>query len=87
MKAVPELMFTMLPPPWARITGITACIATIGPSTLRWKISSKRRGFDLLDCGRIATACVVYEPVDAAVMLVHGAYSFPHVDQTASCLP
>src|SRR5580700_4572922 len=35
MNAVPELMFTMLPPPCARISGITACIATIGPNTLR----------------------------------------------------
>src|SRR5260370_38591206 len=44
MNAVPELMFTMLPPPCARISGITACIATIGPNTLRWKISSNRVG-------------------------------------------
>lgn len=29
MKAVPELMFIMLPSPCARITGITACIAQI----------------------------------------------------------
>jgi len=41
MNAVPELTFTMLPLPCARISGITDCIATIGPSTLRWKISSK----------------------------------------------
>ena len=44
MNAVPELMFTMLPPPWSRITGITACIATIGANTLRWKISSNKEG-------------------------------------------
>ena len=35
LKAVPELTFTMLPPPCSRIVGITACMATIGPSTLR----------------------------------------------------
>jgi hypothetical protein len=41
MNAVPELMFTMLPTPCARINGITVCI---GPNTLRWKISSKSAG-------------------------------------------
>jgi hypothetical protein len=44
MNAVPELMFTMLPTPCARINRITVCIATIGPNTLRWKISSKSAG-------------------------------------------
>jgi hypothetical protein len=44
MNAVPELLFTMLPPPCIRIRGITACIATIGPSALRWKISSNKAG-------------------------------------------
>ena len=79
MKEVPELMFTMLPPPCARITGITACIATIGPRTLRSEDLVKKRRFDLLYCCRIATACIVYETVDPAVMLVHSAYSFPHL--------
>jgi hypothetical protein len=38
----------------------------------------KKRRFDLLYRGRIATACIVYETVDAAVMLVNSAYGFPH---------
>jgi hypothetical protein len=38
----------------------------------------KKRRFDLLYCGRIATACIVYETVDPAVMLVYSAYGFPH---------
>jgi hypothetical protein len=37
----------------------------------------KKRRFDLLYGGRIATACIVYETVDAAVMLVHSANCFP----------
>jgi hypothetical protein len=35
IKAVPELTLTMLPPPCRRKIGITACIAMIGPRTLR----------------------------------------------------
>jgi hypothetical protein len=77
MNAVPELMFTMLPPPCARITGITACIATIGPNTLVEDFI-KKRGLDLLDCRRVATSCIIHEPVDAAIMLMHSAYGFPH---------
>jgi hypothetical protein len=38
----------------------------------------KKRRIDLLYCGRIAAPCIVYETVDAAVMLVHSAYGFPH---------
>ena len=38
----------------------------------------KKRGLDLLYGGRIAAPRVVYKAVDAAVMLVHGAYGFPH---------
>jgi hypothetical protein len=38
----------------------------------------KNLRFDLLYCGRIATARIIYEPVDTAVVLVYGAYRFPH---------
>src|SRR5208283_5443794 len=38
----------------------------------------KQGGIDLFYCGCIATPCIIYEPVDAAVMLVHGTYGFPH---------
>src|SRR5580704_10320016 len=38
----------------------------------------KQGGIDLLYCGCIAAPCIIYEPVDAAVMLVYGAYGFPH---------
>src|SRR5579871_5680116 len=78
MNAVPELMFTILPSPCARISGITACIATIGANTLRWKISSKSAGSISSTEARIAAPRVVDEPVYAAVMPVHGAYGFPH---------
>ena len=38
----------------------------------------KKRGLDLLYGGRIAAPCIVYEAIDAAVVLVYGAYGFPH---------
>src|SRR5579863_838768 len=38
----------------------------------------EKRRVDLFYCGRIATARIVYETVDATVMLVHSAYSLPH---------
>src|SRR5580704_17086633 len=38
----------------------------------------KKRRFDLLYCGRIATPCIVSETVDPGVMLVNSAYGFPH---------
>jgi hypothetical protein len=77
MNAVPELMFTMLPPPCARITGITACIDDWSQH-IEMEDFVKKRRFDLLYCGCIATACIVYETVDPAVMLVHSAYRFAH---------
>lgn len=70
-------MFTMLPAPCARITGITACIDDWSQH-IEMEDFVKKRRFDLLDCGGIATACIVYEAVDPAVMLVHIAYGFPH---------
>ena len=62
MNTIPELMRTTLPPPWARITGITACIVLIGPNTLRWKIC-QNYGIDLLYGGRVAAPRIVYQPV------------------------
>ena len=38
----------------------------------------KQGGIDLLYGGRITAPRIVDETVDAAVMLVHGAYGFPH---------
>jgi len=38
----------------------------------------EKRGLDLLYGGRIAAPCIVYEAIDAAAVLVHGAYGFPY---------
>ena len=38
----------------------------------------KHSGIDLLYGSRIAAPGIVYKAVDAAVILVHGAYGFPH---------
>src|SRR5690348_13322269 len=75
MNAVPEFTFTMLPPPWDRIMGMTACMATIGPSTLRWKISSKSAGSISSIAAAVTAPGVVDETVDAAVVPVHVAQS------------
>ena len=47
----------------------------------------KKRGLDLLYCRRIAAPRIVYEAIDAAVMLVHGPHGFPHSIKLSSCLP
>ena len=78
MNAVPELIFTMLPPPCARISGTTACIATTGPNTLSGRFRQKR-GIDLLLLWPHSCALhCLRDRRDAAVMPAHGAYLFSH---------
>jgi hypothetical protein len=78
MNAVPELMFTMLPPPRARISGNYSLHRNNRPQHVEMEDFVKKRRIDLLHRGCIAAPCIVYETVDAAVMPVHGAYGFPN---------
>jgi hypothetical protein len=38
----------------------------------------EKDGIDLLYRGRVAASCIVYQPVDAAVVSMHSAYGFLH---------
>ena len=65
----------MLPAPCERITGITACMATIGPKYIEMKNFIEQHRFNLFDWSGIAAPRVVDKPIDAAVVVVDGSHS------------
>ena len=71
-------MFTMLPPPRARISGNYSLHRNNRPQHVEMEDFVEERRIDLFDGCRIASPCVVDDAVDAPEMPVHGGDGFPH---------